>query len=43
MTAEIQRMIVLPVAFVLFLCAAQAAAGLTWRGAPPTVITVASR
>jgi hypothetical protein len=42
MSAEIQRMIVLPVAFVLFLCAAQAAAGLTWRGTP-AVITVASR
>jgi hypothetical protein len=42
MIKEIQKLLVLPVAFVLFLCAAQASAGLTWRGLPmPT--TVASR
>jgi hypothetical protein len=41
MISELQRLIVLPVAFGLFLFAAQAAAGLTWRGA--AVIAVASR
>jgi hypothetical protein len=42
MIKEIQQLLVLPVALVLFLCAAQAAAGLTWRGLP-VATTVASR
>jgi hypothetical protein len=42
MLAELQRMIVLPIAFVLFVCAAQAAAGLNWRGAPSETV-IASR
>jgi hypothetical protein len=41
MPAELQKLIVLHVAFVLFLCAAQAAGGLAWRGATAAV-TVAS-
>ena len=43
MISELQKLIVLPVAFGLFLFAAQGAAGLTWRGAPAAVIAVASR
>jgi hypothetical protein len=39
---DIERALILPVAFVLFLLAAGAAAGLTWRGAPVTV-TIGAR
>jgi hypothetical protein len=34
MINELKRLIVLPVAFALFLCAAQASVGISWRGAP---------
>jgi hypothetical protein len=37
----IERALLLPVAFLCFLLAAEAAAGLTWRGAPVTVTIVA--
>jgi hypothetical protein len=39
---DIERALLLPVAFILFLFAAEAGADLSWRGAPLTV-TVASR
>jgi len=38
MIAEIQRLVVLAVAFGLFLFAGQTAASLTWRGAPAQVV-----
>jgi hypothetical protein len=41
MIQEVQKLFVVTAAFVLFLCAAQVAAGLTWRGLP--AITAASR
>ncbi|MEA2831553.1 MAG: hypothetical protein QOF22_2301 [Bradyrhizobium sp.] len=34
MINELKRLIVLPVAFALFLCAAQASVGISWRGTP---------
>jgi hypothetical protein len=42
MINEVQKLVLLPVALVLFLCAAQSAAGLTWRGMP-VATAVASR
>ena len=33
MIEELKRLMVLPVAFALFLCAAQASVGMSWRGA----------
>jgi hypothetical protein len=34
MINELKRLIVLPIAFALFLCAAQATVGIGWRGVP---------
>jgi hypothetical protein len=34
MIEELKRLVVLPVAFALFLCAARASVGVIWRGAP---------
>jgi hypothetical protein len=42
MISDLQKLVVLPVAMILFLCAASTSPGLTWRGSPPVQI-VATR
>jgi hypothetical protein len=37
MINELKRLMVLPVAFALFLCAAQASVGINWRSAPGVI------
>jgi hypothetical protein len=39
---DLERAVLLPIAFVLFLFAADMAAGLSWRGAP-VIVTIAAR
>jgi hypothetical protein len=39
---DVERAVLLPIAFVLFLFAAEMAAGPSWRGAP-AIITIAAR
>jgi hypothetical protein len=43
MSDDVRELIVLPIALLLFLFAAQAAAGLAGHGAPPPVVTLAAR
>jgi hypothetical protein len=42
MISDLQKLVVLPVAMILFLCAASTSPGLTWRGSAP-VQTLAAR
>lgn len=42
MISDLQKIVVLPVAMILFLCAASTSPGLTWRGNSPPQ-TVAAR
>jgi hypothetical protein len=42
MISDLQKLFILPVAMILFLCAASTSPGLIWRGAPP-VQTIAAR
>ena len=42
MMSDLQKLAVLPVAIILFLCAASTSPGLTWRGSAP-VQTLAAR
>jgi hypothetical protein len=39
--SDLQKLVVLPAAMVLFLCAAATSPGLTWRGNPPAQIVAA--
>jgi hypothetical protein len=39
--SELQKLVVLPVAMVLFLCAASTSSGLTWRANPTEQTVVA--
>jgi hypothetical protein len=41
MISDLQKVVVLPVAMMLFLCAASTSPGLTWRGNPPAQIVAA--
>jgi hypothetical protein len=41
MISDLQKLIVLPVAMILFLCAASTSPGLTWRSNPPALIVAA--
>jgi hypothetical protein len=41
MIFDLQKLVVLPVAMILFPCAASASLGLTWRGNPPAQIVAA--
>ena len=43
MSDDVRELIVLPIALLLFLFAAQAAAGLTGRGVPPPAAILAAR
>lgn len=43
MISEFKELVVLPMAMILFLCAASTLPSLTWRGDPPTPIAFASR
>jgi hypothetical protein len=42
MISDLQKLLILPVAMILFLCAASTSPGLIWRGAP-AVQTIAAR
>jgi hypothetical protein len=42
-TREFQELVVLPIATVLFLCAASTLPSLTWRSDPPAPIVIAGR
>ena len=39
--SELQKLVLLPVAMILFLCAASTSPGLTWRGSAPVQIVAA--
>jgi hypothetical protein len=41
MISDLQKLIVLPVAMILFLCAVSATPDLIWRGNPPAQIVAA--
>jgi hypothetical protein len=41
MISDLQKLVVLPVAMILFLCAASTSPGLTWRGSAPVQIVAA--
>jgi hypothetical protein len=41
MISDLQKLVVLPVAIILFLCAASTSPGLTWRGNPPAAVVAA--
>ena len=43
MISEFEELVVLPVAVILFLCAASMSPSLTWRSDPPVPIIVAVR
>jgi hypothetical protein len=43
MISEFKELVVLPIAMILFLCAASTLPSLTWRSDPPAPIAVASR
>ena len=43
MISELKELMVLPVAVILFLCAASTSPSLTWRANPPLQIASASR
>ena len=38
MISDLQKLVVLPVAMILFLCAASTSPGLTWRSNPPQIL-----
>lgn len=38
MISDLQKIVVLPVAMILFLCAASTSPDLTWRGNPPQTV-----
>lgn len=41
MISDLQKLVVLPVAMILFLCAASTSPGLAWRGSAPVQIVAA--
>jgi hypothetical protein len=41
MISDLQKLVVLSVAMILFLCAASTSPGLTWRGNPPALVVAA--
>jgi len=41
MITDLQKLVVLPVAMILFLCAASTSPGLIWRGSAPAQILAA--
>jgi hypothetical protein len=43
MTSEFKELVVLPIAMILFLCAASTLPSLTWRSDPPVPIIIAAR
>jgi hypothetical protein len=38
MISDLHKLVLLPVAMILFLCAASTSPGLTWRGSPPQIV-----
>lgn len=43
MISEFNELVVLPIATILFLCAASTLPSLTWRSDPPAPIVIAAR
>ncbi len=41
MISDLQKLVVLPIAMILFLCAASTSPDLSWRGNPPAQIVAA--
>jgi hypothetical protein len=41
MISDLQKLVVLSVAMILFLCAASTSPGLTWRSNPPALVVAA--